>query len=329
MLRPAISALLIGIAVAILVAGGALLWGYGQFKQAGPADQETTLVFERGSSVAQIAEQLAVAGVISNPDVFIIAARLQPDQRGLKAGEYRFAARASIVEVLVLLQAGETVVRRLTVPEGLTTHEVLALVLEAEGLSGAVGPPPPEGSLLPETYHYSFGDSRSVVLERMRQAMQRALVEVWAKRAADLPLAGPGEAVVLASLVEKETGVAAERARIASVFVNRLRRDMRLQSDPTVAYALTEGRKKLARALTRADLATPSPFNTYQVKGLPPTPIANPGRAALEAAVRPLATDDLYFVADGDGGHAFARTFKEHQDNVRQWRRFKANSKKQ
>jgi UPF0755 protein len=220
------------------------------------------------------------------------------------------------------------VVRRLTVPEGLTSAEVLALVGAAEGLVGELGSPPPEGALLPETYHYGYGDTRAGLIDRMRRAMRDALSEIWAKRLPDLPLGSPEEAAVLASLVEKETAVSSERARIASVFTNRLRRDMRLQSDPTVVFALTQGQGRLERPLRKADLEVDSPYNTYLVKGLPPAPIANPGRAALLAAVRPLATDEFYFVADGSGGHAFARTFKEHQANVRRWRQVQAEQRK-
>jgi UPF0755 protein len=322
MLSRAFKALTVGLVVALLVAGGALLWGYGQYTREGPAAADSVVVLASGTGLQGIAGRLAEAGVIASADVFVLAARLGAGGgRDLKAGEYRFPARASIAAVLEKLRAGDTVVHRLTVPEGLTSHQVLALVAAAEGLEGEVGTVPDEGTLLPETYHYNFGDTREGLVRRMTEAMRAALDELWPARRSDLPLRSPDEALVLASIVEKETGVAAERARVAGVFVNRLKRNMRLQSDPTVIYALTEGRTSLDRAPTRAELATDSPYNTYVVTGLPPGPIANPGRAALEATLQALPTDELYFVADGSGGHAFARTFAEHLVNVRRWRR--------
>lgn len=328
MLRRLFASLLLGVVVAGLIGAGALLWGYGRYSRPGPAGSEVTVVLARGDSVARIAERLAEAGVLADPDVFVLAARLTGRDRPLKAGEYRFPARDSMALVLARLRAGQTVVRRLTVPEGLTSAEVVRLVAAADGLDGEVGPAPPEGTLLPETYHYGFGDTRAGLVARMSAAMRDAVAEIWARRLPDLVLATPEEALVLASLVEKETGIASERARIAGVFHNRLRRDMRLQSDPTVVFALTQGRGRLERPLNRNDLDVDSPFNTYRVKGLPPAPIANPGRAALSAAVKPLAGDELYFVADGTGGHAFARTFDEHRGNVRRWRRIQAEKRR-
>ncbi len=224
-------------------------------------------------------------------------------------------------QVIGLLQSGRTVVRRLTVVEGMTTDQVLEQLRAAEGPVGTLDDHPPEGSLLPETYHFSYGDTRDAMLARMMRAMDKLLADLWPNRAADLPLETPRQAVTLASVVEKETGKPDERARMAGVFVNRLRRGMPLQSDPTVLYALTEGRSTLDRRLTRDDLTADSPYNTYRNKGLPPGPICNPGRDALVAALNPLPTDDLYFVADGEGGHFFAKTLKEHNRNVARFRR--------
>ncbi|HSR71798.1 MAG TPA: endolytic transglycosylase MltG, partial [Kiloniellales bacterium] len=202
-----------------------------------------------------------------------------------------------------------------------TSQEAVTLIEQAEYLDGEIETVPPEGSLLPETYHYSRGDRREAVLERMRAALTDALAELWPRRVEGLPLSSPREAVILASIVEKETGLAEERPMIASVFYNRLRGGMRLQSDPTVVYGLAGGSGALGRPLTRADLQTPTPFNTYLIDGLPPEPISNPGRAAIEAVLQPAETEYLYFVADGNGGHRFAETLAEHNRNVAEWRR--------
>lgn len=224
-------------------------------------------------------------------------------------------------EVMDKLERGDTLVRRLTVPEGLTSREVAALLEQAEGLVGSMTEVPEEGSLLPETYHYSHGDSREGLIARMSEALDETLEALWRSRAGDLPLASPREALILASIVEKETGVPQERPLVASVFVNRLRKGMRLQSDPTVAYGLTLGGQPLDRPLTKKDLAQSTPYNTYLIQGLPPGPIASAGKAALEAVLAPADTELLYFVADGSGGHAFARSLEEHNRNVASWRR--------
>jgi len=218
------------------------------------------------------------------------------------------------------LVAGEVVVHRLTLPEGLSSAEIVALVGAAPALAGEIVESVPEGSLLPETYHYVYGDDRAELIARMQTAMEAALDELWPARAEGLPFSTPEEAVVLASIVEKETGVTGERALVAGVFVNRLRIDMLLQSDPTVAYAISRGGIVLDRPLRRFDLEVDDPYNTYRHRGLPPGPIANPGRAALEAALHPAETGAYYFVADGTGGHAFAATLDEHNVNVRRYR---------
>ena len=306
-----------------VIAFGVLVWSYGQYVRPGPLPAPITLVIPRGAGVDEIAARLSRTGVLADPLIFRHAARLTGHDKGLRAGEYAFAAAISAREVLMLLGSGKTVVRRLTVAEGLTTREVLDRLLVTEGLDGSVEPVPEEGSLLPETYHFSYGDSRAAMVHRMSTAMQETVTTLWWQRDMDLSLRSPRQMVVLASLVEKETGLAAERSRIAAVFLNRLEKGMRLQSDPTVVYGLTNGSGSLGRALTRRDLRHPSPYNTYVIKGLPPAPICNPGRASLESVVHPARTRDLYFVADGSGGHIFAATLKEHNQNVARWRRIR------
>ncbi|HZH26287.1 MAG TPA: endolytic transglycosylase MltG [Azospirillaceae bacterium] len=302
-----------------LAAAGLFAWAVQQYRAPGPLAAERNILIPRGYGVQEIAEQLEVEKVVSSRWLVLAGVRFT-EGRPLRAGEYAFPAGISAEGVVELLRSGRTVVRRLTVAEGLTSAQVVALIQAEPALSGEMGSVPGEGTLLPDTYHFSWGDSRQSVVERMQKAMRDAVAELWAKRAEGLPLERPEQAVVLASIVEKETGVAAERARVAGVFANRLRRNMRLQSDPTVVYGLTNGQGALGRPLTRADWRHASPFNTYQIDGLPPKPIANPGRASLAAAMDPERHDYLYFVADGSGGHAFARTLAEHNRNVARWR---------
>jgi len=252
-----------------------------------------------------------------------LGVRLRKDAGSLRAGEFAFPAHVSPVEAAEILKAGKTVVRKVTFPEGLTSFEIVDILNRTEGLTGDVALIPGDGALLPETYHFSYGDSREGLIERMSLKMQEALETLWVERDEDLPLKRMDDAVVLASIVEKETGLHAERPLVAAIFINRLRKGMRLQSDPTVVYALTEGKGELDRALTRQDWKIESPYNTYRINGLPPGPIANPGLASLQAVFHPAKTKDLYFVADGTGGHVFAETLKEHNRNVAQWRRIK------
>lgn len=291
----------------------------------GPLTASQTLVIPKGAELPRIAEQLAEAGVVENALLFRVAARVIGDGAPLRSGEYAFPAAVTVVQVLEQLRSGRTVVRKLTIPEGLTTAQVLQRVRDAEGLEGEIAADPEEGSLLPATYPYGWGDSREAMIEKMTKAMRQTLDKLWLGRAQNLPLTSPRDAVILASIVEKETGVAAERPRIAAVFINRLRLGMRLQSDPTVIYAMAGGTGPLGRPLTHADLRAEHPYNTYRILGLPPGPIANPGRAALAAVLRPEATDELFFVADGSGGHAFAKTYEDHKANVARWRALRAD----
>jgi UPF0755 protein len=303
------------------LAGAAAYWAYWEFDAPGPTTTETTVVIERGSGVRDIAATLHDAGVIGEPLIFLAGVEVFGKGRPLKAGEYLFPARLSMHQVMQQMIDGTTVVHRLTVPEGLTAAEIVALVASATDLAGDLPKDlPADGSLLPETYFYSRGDTRQDLLARMKKGMDDRLAELWQARDPAAPLKTPAEAVTLASIVEKETGVAAERPHVAAVFYNRLAQGMPLQSDPTVIYALTAGKGPLNRALSHADLQTASPYNTYVNMGLPPGPIANPGRASLEAVLHPATSKDLYFVADGTGGHVFAETLDEHNKNVARWR---------
>ena len=315
---PRIVFALVTFSVVLAVATAGYWWA--RTVSPGPLRSPATLIIAKGAPAPEIASQLAAARVVASPYLFELAIRLAGAARPPKSGEYAFAAGISQRDVLEMLQDGRTVVHRLTIPEGLTTAQVIDRLQTAYGLAGEIGEMPKEGALLPATYTYSWGDSRLGLLNWMSREMRRAVDALWAERQPDLPLKSPEDAVILASIVEKETAVASERPRIAAVFLNRLRLGMRLEADPTVAYGVGGDSGSLGRPLTRTDLRTPHPYNTYMVAGLPPGPIANPGRAALVAVLQPAKSDELYFVADGQGGHAFARTYEEHKENVARWR---------
>jgi len=280
----------------------------------------TTVVLSPRSGIRGIARQLGGAGVVRSPIAFIVATVLTGAAHGLQAGEYAFPSRASLASVVSEIREGRVVRHFLTVPEGFTSAQAMEVLARAEELTGQVATPP-EGSLLPETYQVVRGETRAHVLARMRAARDALLSNLWAGRGAGLPYRSPEEAVILASVVEKETALTSERPHVAAVFINRLGKGMSLASDPTVVYGLTGG-APLGHGLRVSELARRTPYNTYAVAGLPPTPIANPGRAALEAALHPARSDDLYFVADGTGGHAFSSTLDQHRKNVAHWRAF-------
>ena len=317
--RRARFAFLVAGALVVLVAGTALA-AWRAYTGTGPLAEPRAVVVPKGAGVARIGRILEDAGVVSNGRLFAVFTRVDGLAPRLRAGEFAFDQGASMREAARHLALGQPVQRRLTVAEGLTTTQALALVAAAEGMEGAVPDAVEEGALLPETYLYTWFDPRPQMVARMRRAMDETLAQLWEKRAPDLAVDDPREALILASIVEKETGLAAERPLVAAVFHNRLKRGMKLQSDPTVVYALTDGKAPPERKLTRADLEIDSPYNTYAHEGLPPAPIANPGRAAIEAVLNPARSDALYFVADGTGGHAFARTLEEHNRNVAKWR---------
>lgn len=319
--RRLFAAAMSAIATLSLLAIATLAWVWTAYYGPGPRaveGDETIVILRSGAGVSEIAETLRAAGVVRSADAFRAAVTLTGADRSLRAGEYRIANRASLAEVVRMLRSGEVVRHFVTLPEGRSSYQGVQILNANPILVGEVEVPP-EGSLWPETYEITRGESRASVIRRMQEARDRAVAELWARRQPGLPISTPEEAVILASIVEKETGLAEERPRVAAVFVNRLRRGMRLESDPTVVYGVNGGRP-LGRGLRLSELQRPTPYNTYLIDGLPPTPIANPGRAALEATLNPPQTDELFFVADGTGGHVFARTYEEHLANVARWR---------
>lgn len=313
--------------IGALALAGITFWAWRDYTGPGPLDAAKTVVIPRGAGIGAVARMLAESGVIAHPWFFIAGTAADRRLGALKAGEYEFAAAISPRAAAALIASGRVVQHRLTVPEGLTSAEIVALLEQQGALDGRIDRLPLEGSLLPDTYFYVLGTSRDEIIERMQHAMQRALAAAWAQRSPDVPLASAEQAVTLASIVEHETAREEERPHVAAVFLNRLKLGMRLQADPTVSYALTDGgAKALNHSLDHDDLAVDSPYNTYLHAGLPPTPIDNPGLASLQAVLHPAASDDLYFVADGTGGHAFARTLAEHNRNVGELRRIRGEA---
>jgi len=306
--------------VFVTLMGGALFFGRELVEAEGPLKEPKHIVIPRGAGPAIMAKVLRDEGVISYQQLFRIALMIDPSPKVIKAGEYEIPAHISMQALVDLLQSGKVVQRRITIPEGMTTAEIVELVRKTEALSGQITLDLKEGDLLPETYFYSRDDARDGLLSRMKEGMEKTLDEAWRKRAAGLPLANRRDMLVLASIIEKETSLSAERTRVSAVYINRLRMKMKLESDPTTIYGLTNGKTALGRDLTRADLQSTTPYNTYVVTGLPPGPICNPGRASILAAVSPTRERSIYFVADGQGGHAFATTLAEHNRNVARWR---------
>lgn len=317
MRRILLRALLLIVVVATASAGlAALAWH--ELTRPGPLAEDRAVVVPRGSP-ARLAEVLRAERALRQPLALRVAARLTAGEGPLRAGEFMFPARGSLRDVLDVLRTARPVQHRLTIAEGLTAAAIAVLLDGTDTLSGEAVVPA-EGAVLPETYLHERGMSRAAMLERAVQAMEHELAQAWARRADGLPLKSPEEMLTLASIVERETAQAEERARVAQVFINRLRRGMRLQSDPTVVYAASGGIGVLDRPISRADLNADHPYNTYRIAGLPPGPIASPGAASLAAVAHPAVGDDLYFVADGSGGHAFAKTLEEHNRNVARWR---------
>src|SRR6187431_32492 len=304
------------ILVVALAGGLAYSFGKHKFEAAGPLDREKIVNIPRGLGLREIADLLARENVIDQPWVFIGGVLVLKAREDLKYGEYKFGKQVTLRETIETIVEGKVVQHAFTIPEGLTSEQIVARLAEIDFLAGNIREVPKEGTLLPETYNFPRGTTREQAIQRMQQAHARVLKEIWDRRSNEVPVKSPEALVTLASIVEKETGRPDERSRVAAVFVNRMRQRMKLQSDPTIIYGLVGGKGTLGRPIMRSEVDQPTPYNTYVVEGLPPGPIANPGRASLEAAANPARTKELYFVADGTGSHAFADNYEQHQKNV-------------
>ncbi len=307
----------------------ALVAGYGWklFHDKGPLAEDKTLILRSGTGLVAISELLETSGIINNSYAFQFGVRLENKAKKLKAGEYNFSASSRAIDIMELLVSGKTVDHKITIPEGYQTRQIIDLVQAAYGLSGDITVQSDEGSMLPETYLYKYDDTRNKLLKRMQRNMKNLVDELWKQRTPSSLISNKEQLVTLASIVEKETALARERPHVAAVFLNRLEKRMRLQSDPTVIYGVTQGKYDLGRAISRADLDAVNDYNTYKIPALPEKPICNPGRASLEAVLRPLQSKSLYFVADGTGGHVFSESLSAHNRNVRIWRKIEKNKK--
>ncbi|MFT3726435.1 MAG: endolytic transglycosylase MltG [Terricaulis sp.] len=318
--------------VALLIGFVAMFAFQTEANREGPAQAATDFVVPEGASLTTVGKGLEHAGLVRSALFFRAAMMIYERGKTIQAGEYEIPARASLHRVAAMLATGEALQHPMTFPEGITVAAAMKIIAESDVLSGPMPEAPPEGSLMPDTYHVQRGMTRVALIQQMRDARDAAVAEIWANRDPTIPATSPEQLVTLASIVERETGIASERAQVAAAFTNRLRRPMRLESDPTIIYGVCkkapsrcrEGRLVDAQghivAIRQSDMAMNTGYNTYKIDGLPPTPICNPGRAALEATAHPAQSNAIYFVADGTGGHAFAATLAEHQANVARWR---------
>src|SRR5881227_2290500 len=310
--------------ILVIALAGGLAWSFGKhkFEAAGPLDREKIVNIPKGLGLRDIADLLARENVIDQPWVFIGGVLVLKAKDELKYGEYKFGKQITLRETIETIVEGKVVQHAFTIPEGLTSEQIVARLAEVDFLSGNIREIPKEGTLLPETYNFPRYTTREQAIQRMQNAHRRVVQEIWERRSPDVPVKTPEALVTLASIVEKETGRPDERSRVAAVFINRIRQRMKLQSDPTIIYGLVGGKGTLGRPIMRSEIEQPTPYNTYVVEGLPPGPIANPGRASLEATANPARTKEIFFVADGTGGHAFAENLQQHQQNVAKLRQF-------
>ena len=314
MIGNAIMTLLI---ISMIVVGAVFFYGKQIIEAKGPLTEDKIVNIPPRAGMTDIDDILLRNGVITADRWTFIGAVVALNARaGLKSGEYLFQKNATLRDVINTVVEGKVVQHAVTIPEGLTSEQIVARLQDNDIFNGSLKEQPREGTLLPDTYKFPRGTTRDQVIQRMQAAQKKVLAEIWERRSPDVPVRSPDQLVTLASIVEKETGRADERSRVAAVYVNRLQKNMRLQSDPTIIYGLVGGRGTLGRPIKRSEITQPSPYNTYVVNGLPPGPIANPGRASLEATANPARTRDLYFVADGTGGHSFSENYDNHQKAV-------------
>jgi UPF0755 protein len=323
----AVSGFLSFLLIAAVVTMVGIIWSEQRIREAGPLAADKVLYIVPGTDLPEIIGELEHEGVIDSPFALNVALLVEGKRSKVKAGEYLFKQGASLRDVMDTLVNGKQILHSISIPEGLTTQQIVDRLRESDVLTGDIKDLPKEGELMPDTYKVARGDSRTGLIKKMKDDQKKFVEQIWSRRTSNLPIHSPYEMVTLASIVEKETGKADERTRVASVFMNRLTKHMRLQSDPTIVYGLVGGKGTLGRGITRSELEKPTPYNTYTIDGLPPGPIANPGRAALEAVANPSRTQDLYFVADGTGGHVFAESLDQHARNVQRWRLIEKDAK--
>jgi UPF0755 protein len=302
----------------LLMLGGLAL----QFDGSGPAADDTVVMIDKGTSLRKAASELEKAGVIASAKRFVLLARLFGGSKAIKAGEYEIPRRSSPARILSLLQSGDVLLHEVMIATGMSSAQVFDRLMAEARLTGEM-PVPAEGSILPDTYTFTRGEARADIVGRMQKSMAATLEDLWAKRQPDLPFRTAEEALTLAAIIEKETSKKSELPIVAGVYINRLNSGMKLQADPTVIYPVTKGRP-LRRRILKSELQADNGYNTYVIPGLPAGPIANPGKRAIEAVLHPAKTKNIFFVADGSGGHVFAQTNAEHERNVAKWRKYRA-----
>ena len=313
--------------VIFLVIASAVYWAKNQYQNEGPLKSDISFEVKKGDRFRNVSADLAKQGIISNSVIFNVWARYAKQDENLKFGNYLISSKSSMSEVLALITSGKAINEQITFPEGFTSYQIVERLKSNMELEGEVGPFPAEGSLAPNTYSYQKGDTRRNILKKMQEMQKDIINEAWISRSKDLPFDSKKEAIIIASIIEKETSRNNELKLVSGVIMNRLKAGIPLGMDSTIVYEFTKGNPKNMRSIKQSDIKKDSKFNTRKYSGLPPSAIGNPGKLAIEAALNPKKTDFFYFVADGSGGHAFSKTLKEHNINVAKWRKIEKNKK--